>query len=186
MRVPHLAALAFVLAWPVRAEVGSAGPVSETGGPVHVPAQATTKGGPVYESRLPAGTSLSLPLSGLPVSSGRQGVAGSGSVRDGSVGSVADLGQGGDSSAPWFPPLGVAEEQHPTSPPPEEGLLSVIRSVQPLPREEEVGQSPEAESPEPEPHERAGEDGGPTGAPEEGQVQESALPELEPHSAPDR
>lgn len=131
--ISSLVALGWVFALPLGAQVGSAGSVAETGEPVHLPGEATTKGGPVYESRLPAGSTLRLPLSGSPVSSGRQGVAGSGSVRDASAGSVADIGRA--PQLQWLPPPAFGEEQLPAAPPPEEGLLSVIRSVEPLRRE---------------------------------------------------
>lgn len=131
--ISSLVVLGWVFALPLGAQVGSAGSVAETGEPVHLPGEATTKGGPVYESRLPAGSTLRLPLSGYPVSSGRQGVAGSGSVRDASAGSVADIGRA--PQLQWLPPPAFGEEQLPAAPPPAEGLLSVIRSVEPLPRQ---------------------------------------------------
>ncbi len=127
---------------PASGQVGSVGSVAETGGPVHKPGAATVRGGPVYESRLPAGNEPRLPLSGVSVRLEQRGVYGDGPVRAGTVGSVATAE--GAPPVRWFPPASAWEEAAPV-PPPEEPLLDVVRAIEPLPRASEAGTEETAE-----------------------------------------
>ncbi len=127
---------------PASGQVGSVGPVAETGGPVHEPGAPTVRGGPVYESRLPAGSEPRLPLSGVPVRLEQRGVYGDGPVRAGTAGSVATA----EEAPPvlWVPPESAWEQAAPV-PPPEEPLLDVVRAIEPLPRASEAGPEGTAE-----------------------------------------
>ncbi|MCX8072820.1 MAG: hypothetical protein N3C12_10265 [Candidatus Binatia bacterium] len=127
------------------AQVGSVGSVRETGGPLRERSRTIAESaGSVRESTELPIFDAGRPLSGLPVSAGRQGVYGSGSVRDGSAGCVSDM--------KFVPASGPLFFEAPPLASPQETLTSLELSVRRLqPSESDgdavAGQDPEVDSP---------------------------------------
>lgn len=125
-----------VLASAALAQLGSVGPVRDTGGPLRESSQAVRDAtGAVRESSLPNDGDFRRPLSGLPVSAGSRSVYGSGSVRDATAGSVADIGRSGS--------LPVFLFEYPQNPNSGEGLESLETSLRTLTPSEEDQTTPE-------------------------------------------
>ncbi len=117
---------------PGLAQLGSVGTVRDTGGPLREYSQSLSdSSGSVRESVQFGASGLRRPLSGLPVSAGSRGVYGSGSVRDGSAGSVADISRTANV------PLAIWElPMVPTGSDTLHGLEGSIRNLQPSDGEE--------------------------------------------------
>lgn len=126
-------------------QVGQSRTVKETGGPLMEISPAVRDAtGPVKEAGQPLRLDSRGSIGGVPVSAGSRGVYGSGCVRDGSAGSVADMNR---IPVEVFLPMAATGTLAPMGPANLEELHRIVTRLDPTAAEEADHHSPPAESP---------------------------------------
>jgi len=127
-----------------KGQVGQSRTVKESGGPLtEISAAVRDATGPVKEAGQPLRLDLRGSIGGVPVSAGSRGVYGSGCVRDGSAGSVADMNR---IPVEVFLPMAATGTSAPTGVANLEQLHRIVTRLDPTAAEEADNDSPRAES----------------------------------------